>query len=526
MSLLVESGAEEHTTNKDMAEIVERTPPSRPAAKNSSGERTRLSTMDTMDILARLPSPTSNGIKAEVTNDMSTIPTASSRLNLDNLDGHAQNPDNVKKEDGNSTAEALAALIHSQAQDTDRVETKVSVENPCTTFVRRSSRYKPKTNDSFSENDLTPIPVEQDRCSVSIILAGGMLNEDNNSGNLVALMEPKKNTPKKNASKIKLQLRSETFNRHIEELTAFKHDHGHCEVQWSGETKSLNRWCAEIRCAYPIYCEHQTNGSDETKCGKIHLTKENVEILKKMEFGFETRNRKRKKNNAETIVVIEKLPEAPQIPSIPNTGKCNWSFDHEQRVLLANFNVGKSKPELIPLDKSFLLRMMERTDIAVVSEGLFEHFDPSVWDLDFIDSRTGDKMYHRFRLFEKRATTEENIASKRIGLEQEEVDETAPSVQQYLERDGDISMKICDYIRYLRQWEEIQKKPENDPNFSYVTPKGTECVLDVRKYSVYLIDLDLKKFLPETLDDFMAHFLAPDFLPGGKHCMMNAVSTT
>jgi hypothetical protein len=52
--------------------------------------------------------------------------------------------------------------------------------------------------------------------------------------------------------------------------------------------------------------------------------------------------------------------------------------------------------------------------------------------------------------------------------------------------------------------------------------KGLE--LDVVKDVVYMIDLDMPKLLSTTYDDFVANFKLKRILPGGKWCMMNAVS--
>ena len=43
---------------------------------------------------------------------------------------------------------------------------------------------------------------------------------------------------------------------------------------------------------------------------------------------------------------------------------------------------------------------------------------------------------------------------------------------------------------------------------------------DVKSQSlVYMI----RKLLPETFEDFSRSFRLPSLLPGGKHCLMNAV---
>ena len=65
------------------------------------------------------------------------------------------------------------------------------------------------------------------------------------------------------------------------------------------------------------------------------------------------------------------LPPPPPLPSFPNTGFCQWSFDEESRVLYANFRGVSSTTTNVKLeDETFLLRMMERDDITVISDGL------------------------------------------------------------------------------------------------------------------------------------------------------------
>lgn len=364
----------------------------------------------------------------------------------------------------------------------------------------------------------------------------------------------------------------ETFYRHFEELKVFKQTNGHCEVPIN---LPLGKWCHEVRLAYAIFLQRQREGNPESKCGRMRFFKDYEDVLKKVGFRFERdtaprirneirgnadnvpdlstkdekksrrkRSTTKKKNqqsrdgncqNAtnkeqkvdidESIHDIEKLPELPQIPSFPNTGKCNWAFDDTQRVVLANFNVGSTKPEMTAEDESFLLKMMERTDIAVVSEGLLSNFDEFALNFDFLEGRAGDKMHHRFRVFEKEHVTEEYVANKRIGLEKKQMDGNSPTVQHYVEQDGDLAMKISDYARYVRKFKELQLNPNSNPNFSYTTRDGTTKDFDVTKHSIYLIDLDLQKYLPESHRNFLSNFLATDFLPGGKYCMMGSVST-
>ena len=40
-----------------------------------------------------------------------------------------------------------------------------------------------------------------------------------------------------------------------------------------------------------------------------------------------------------------------------------------------------------------------------------------------------------------------------------------------------------------------------------------------------MIDVDMVKLLPQAFEDFQQSFKLPGTLPGGSHCMMNAVSS-
>lgn len=44
-------------------------------------------------------------------------------------------------------------------------------------------------------------------------------------------------------------------------------------------------------------------------------------------------------------------------------------------------------------------------------------------------------------------------------------------------------------------------------------------------YLQYMIDVDMVKLLPQAFEDFQQSFKLPGTLPGGSHCMMNAVSS-
>eukprot|EP00557_Chaetoceros_sp_GSL56_P005613 CAMPEP_0176496820 /NCGR_PEP_ID=MMETSP0200_2-20121128/11393_1 /TAXON_ID=947934 /ORGANISM="Chaetoceros sp., Strain GSL56" /LENGTH=931 /DNA_ID=CAMNT_0017894789 /DNA_START=80 /DNA_END=2875 /DNA_ORIENTATION=+ len=242
---------------------------------------------------------------------------------------------------------------------------------------------------------------------------------------------------------------------------------------------------------------------------------------------------------------LEPLYDAPTLPPFPSTGCCEWTFDEDSRVLLGKFKIGKAHPKVTCEDESFLLRMMERTDIAVISEGLFvandDDKDCGLWNLDFIAERAGDQMFHRFRRFESTLWTQEHFDLARIGEKiPSELSSSSSSTTSKCpissnvdcfyhttEIDGDVSMRIRDYIRYIKMRVDVQKDYHQTTSnclFSYKDGSGKDQELDVKRHSVYMIDLDVKKFLPETAESFLENFLMPGLLPGGKYCMMNAVN--
>ena len=91
---------------------------------------------------------------------------------------------------------------------------------------------------------------------------------------------------------------------------------------------------------------------------------------------------------------LQPLPPAPPIPEHPNTGKCTWSWDEESRVLLADFRQNNGNVEVVEEDEHFLLAMMERDDVTVISEGLARCLSSSIWNLEHIASAAGDEYHH------------------------------------------------------------------------------------------------------------------------------------
>lgn len=89
----------------------------------------------------------------------------------------------------------------------------------------------------------------------------------------------------------------------------------------------------------------------------------------------------------------------PELPEHPKTGKCEWSFDPETRVLLANFRQENRQVEVDSQDLQHLLEMMERDDITCISEGL-AGLDYDSYKADTIFNECGTEFFHKFRQFD------------------------------------------------------------------------------------------------------------------------------
>ena len=136
------------------------------------------------------------------------------------------------------------------------------------------------------------------------------------------------------------------------------------------------------------------------------------------------------------------LPHASSLPKLPTTEFCKWTYDEKSRVLLANFrpySVIHGEIKIVPEDEGFLFRMMERDDITVISEGLADAMDSSLWTPEFISGFIGADYYHKFRKFEMitKPVTERDSAGEQ-------------SVEHLVEKEGWYSMKVSDYFEYRK----------------------------------------------------------------------------
>lgn len=244
---------------------------------------------------------------------------------------------------------------------------------------------------------------------------------------------------------------------------------------------------------------------------------------------------------------LKPLPPPPPLLHLPSTSHCTWSFDEDSRVLLANFRPGDGTLHMCREDESFLLRMMERDDVTVISEGLVDGLNPELWNMTYIADRLKNVYFHKFRKFQRRVVDSNgpdsnnrgNIATVPTTLTEDRV----PCLIKYDELDRCIAMKMSDYGRYLEMRHTALAKvggdhktpvsnvPNGDEkeaqticrNFAFKDDSGEEQSIDVIDVVLYMIDLDLVKLLPELNENFAARFKFPGLLPGGTHCMMNAV---
>ena len=281
------------------------------------------------------------------------------------------------------------------------------------------------------------------------------------------------------------------------------------------------------------------------------------------------------------------LPLAPPIPELPNTGKCTWTWDEESRVLLADFRQKNGNVEVVEEDERFRLAMMERDDVTVISDGLANCLTGQLWNLEHIASAVGDEYYHKFRRFDREQViskrrkgngsrkhkdkrqqsgavqpseanvndpakqphshrlsydTKEDDRSSDVESDDEDKTEDWISVV-HREKDSCLSMQVLDFVRYLEMRRDVlerKRKSESastdlEPDnpdfldegasmFSFVDHLGKDHEINVTQVVLYMIDFDLVKLLPMLYEDLQKNLKCGGCLPGGTHCMMNAVS--
>jgi len=227
---------------------------------------------------------------------------------------------------------------------------------------------------------------------------------------------------------------------------------------------------------------------------------------------------------------LKPLPEAP--PICPSQFPPRWTFNEVSRVLYGDFTDHPKGP-LEPEDLVFLLQMMERDDITVVTEG-FSCVDPDLWTLSMLESLVGDDVCHQFRVFERRLVLQ-----------------NGNYFESFEEQGQCCNMTMKDYIRYIQQRndqlkcieqrrqstltntfkstlspaEDALHRNELEETFTYTTFKDSQThTINCINTILYLIDYDFGKLLPAQYDDFIRNYIAPQLLPGSQFCLMHAVN--
>jgi hypothetical protein len=188
------------------------------------------------------------------------------------------------------------------------------------------------------------------------------------------------------------------------------------------------------------------------------------------------------------------IPPPPPLPDLPDTGYCKWSFDAESRVLYANFRdttatLNPQFPVIMSLDEEFLLRMMERDDITVISEGLADEISSSLWTREYIVGCIGSEYHHKFRAFQKKTRTVPNTTND------DKQTARSTTIEYHEEKSGWYSMKFSSYFDYLEKRRNVQENMRkeggddnsgnsNDRMFSFEDCNGKEHSIDAEEVSL------------------------------------------
>jgi len=227
---------------------------------------------------------------------------------------------------------------------------------------------------------------------------------------------------------------------------------------------------------------------------------------------------------------VEPLPEAPPL----NVSKFppRWTFNEFSRVLFGDFTDHPRGP-LEAEDLAFLLKMMERDDITVVTEGFASRLDPCLWTLGILENMVGNVVCHQFRVFERSVV----------------LHQSGNYYETFKEQGLCCNMTMNDYIRYINQRnhqlkciaqrqqslfntsnltlssnQEAIGRNRSEEAFTYTSFKdGKTHTINCIDTILYLIDYEFGKFLPVLYDDFSQEFMVPQLLPGSPFCLMNAV---
>lgn len=239
--------------------------------------------------------------------------------------------------------------------------------------------------------------------------------------------------------------------------------------------------------------------------------------------------RRRKRSSRKEKLQLDPLLPAPPIDTstFPSS---RWSYDDTSRVLLGVFN---NNHHLDREDLIFLLKMMERDDITVVTEG-FARLNTSLWTLATLSHMVGDSVCHQFRVFRRVMKVGSNEKCCYESFEElgECCDMFMKDYFRYIQLRRDQLKCIANRILLANQKnatlctkDETIYRNKNDELFTYKSYKNDQTyTLNCIDTILYLIDYDLGKFLPMYYEDFMSNYAVPQILPGSPFCLMHEVS--
>ena len=217
----------------------------------------------------------------------------------------------------------------------------------------------------------------------------------------------------------------------------------------------------------------------------------------------------------------------------------NYDVDRKNRLITVDLNP-ETPIARADLDKIYAL--FDRPDISVKVRGLANKLSPSIWNWTNIVEQHADTMCHSIKVFTrsdifprkrrgpKRKTSQcrERGTSKSKSVpavkalssaEDENVKRTFEC--EYLE-DGWMSMTLRDYDRYLSARRGMINDISKDDTDHLVTlsdGNGSAFTIDPRETVLYLVDLNVTRYLPEAHRDLMENFHLRECLPGGRKCL-------
>ena len=204
----------------------------------------------------------------------------------------------------------------------------------------------------------------------------------------------------------------------------------------------------------------------------------------------------------------DKDKNLPDVPKFPTTNKCTWSFDKEHRVLHADFGGQDGKVEVTATDEEFFLRMCERDDITCIAGGLASQFSPELYDPRKLVASYGHLFLNKVRRFKR-------------GQENDGM---------YVEMETTYSMKLEDFVRFVDMRETVMMEGESNPSsgssqqtFTFTDQRRLVHAIPVKDNLFYVIDAEAAMFAPKLMKELEQNFGLPGILPGGEHCLMNAV---